>query len=100
MMDYPFYDLIDGRSIPRPASQILEDFRKIEAKLLDNSRLGRFCTDGGLVIPFPMDGVGTKLLRADQNRRPLPCIIAGMKGKRADVMYSLRESVAHPPATD
>ena len=83
--------------LPRPARQILEDFRKIEVKLLDNSRLGRFCTDGELVHSFP-DGWGwyKKLLRADQNRRPLPCIIAGMKGESGQMMYSLRESVAHP----
>ena len=97
MIDYPFYDLIDGRSIPRPARQILEDFRKIEAKLLDNSRLGRFCTDGELVHSFP-DGWGWyKIIEGRSKQEAIAMHHCGNEGgKRADVMYSLRQSVAHP----
>ena len=57
MNDYPFYDLIDGKSIPRMARQILHDFRNIEVRLFDRVESGRFCSDGELVHSFS-DGWG------------------------------------------
>ena len=96
MKDYPFYDLIDGKSIPRSARQILDDFLKIEAKLLDNSRLSRFCTDGQLVHSCP-DGWGWyKIIEGRSKQEAIAMHHCGNEGgKQADVMYSLREPVVH-----
>ena len=100
MKDYPFYDLIEGKSFPRSARQILEDFRKIEVKLLDNSRLSRFCTDGQLVYSCP-DGWGWyKIIEGRSKQEAIAMHHCGNEGgKQADVMYSLREPVPHPSGT-
>ena len=52
MKDYPFYDLVQGKSIARPAKQILEDFKSLESKLQDGVQNGRFCSDGERLLEF------------------------------------------------
>ncbi|MBT5716241.1 MAG: hypothetical protein HOI70_04960 [Opitutae bacterium] len=100
MKDYPFYDLIEGKSVPRMASQILNDFRKMEIRLLDDSRLERFCTDGALLYSFANGWAWYKIVEGRSKQEGIAMHHCGNEGgKRGDVLYSLRESVVHASGT-
>ena len=100
MKDYPFYDLINGKSIPRMARQILADFRILESRLCDRMGHGGFCKDGELIQSFN-DGWGWyKINDGNSKQEALAMHHCGNQGgKRGDVLYSLREPFVQGSST-
>ena len=94
MKDYPFYDLVQGKSIARPAKQILEDFKSLESKLQDGVQNGRFCSDGERLLEFS-DGWVWYFVKGGFSRQEAMAMrhCGNGAGKEGDILLSLREPI-------
>lgn len=94
MLNYPFYDLIDGRSVPRTAEKIVNDFKSLEIRFQNENQSGRYCSDGEIVFKFS-DGWAWFAVKEGFSRQEAMAMkhCGNGAGKSGDILLSLREPV-------
>lgn len=100
MLDYPFYDLIDGKSVPRTAEKILNDFKSLEIKFQNQNQSGRYCSDGEIVFKFSDDWAWFAVKEGFSRQEAMAMKHCGNgAGKSDDILLSLREPVLSKQGT-
>jgi len=94
MLDFPFYDQSEHRSIPKKARDIFNHFEEVEKKLLAQPGGARFCYDG---VPVVESDHGWYWFRIEegystQEAKAMRHCGNGM-GRKGDILLSLREPI-------
>lgn len=94
MLEFPFYDPTENRSIPKRAKDILNHFEEVEKKLVTQPGGARFCNDG---VPFVESDYGWYWFRIEegystQEAKAMRHCGNGM-GRKGDILLSLREPI-------
>lgn len=100
MVDYLFYDLIDGKSVPRTAEKILNDFKSLEVNFQNQNQSGRYCSDGEIVFQFSDDWAWFAVKERFSRQEAMAMRHCGNgAGKSNDILLSLREPVLSKQGT-
>jgi len=100
MLDYPFYDLVERKSVPRTAEAILDDFKSLEMKILNQNQNGRYCSDGEILFQFSNDWAWFAVKEGFSRQEAMAMNHCGNgSGKSGDILLSLREPVVGKQGT-